>query len=148
MPENFFTPYLPFLFLVTGLALVIISVFYKSEKSKLKLTGILAEGIVLEKETSIHFSYSSDNGNASAKDKVIVRFITQKEEWITGAIQQDFQIFYTGQYKDGDKVTVYYHPDNPNHFYVDTKQSELTGRIVISLAGLVFLLIGLYKLLV
>ena len=137
MNQNFFTEYQSYIFVVLGLVALIFPAFVESTKSKLKQTGIRVDGIVFEQ--------GFDNSSFT-KDKVTIRFVTQTGEWITGIIKQDFQVFYTGQYKNGDTVTVYYDKDNPSDFYVDTKQSELKGRLVFSLVGLVLLLIGLYKL--
>ena len=125
-----------------------LSAFWESTKSKLKQTGIAVDGIVFEQGFDNSFNQSFDNSSSFTKDKVTIRFVTQTGEWITGVIKQDFQVFYTGQYKNGDTVKVYYDKDNPSDFYVDTKQSELTGRLVFGSVGLIFLLVGLYKLFV
>ena len=61
--------------------------------------------------------------------------------------KQGFQFFYTGQYKDGEKVKVFYNKEDPYHFYVDSKQSEMFGRIIGAVIGLVIIIIGLYQLL-
>ncbi len=105
----------------------------------------MADGIVYEQESNANFNLSSDTTFNRVSDRIIIRFVTQKEEWITGMIQQDFQMFYTGQYKNGDAVKVYYEPNNPSNFYVDTKQSESTARVVMAIVGLIFIIIGLYK---
>jgi len=39
-------------------------------------------------------------------------------------LRQDFAIYFTNQYKVGDKVSVYYDIKNPENFLVDTKQSS------------------------
>ena len=87
---------------------------------------------------------SSGDFDNNVNDKVIIRFVTRKQEWITGPIDQDFKIFFTGQYKDGDTVKVYYNPTLPSEFYVDTKQSELVTRIIGGLTGTCLTIIGLY----
>lgn len=141
-----FAAYQPYIFLTAGLISLTISVFWNSKKNELQETGIPADGIIFEQdfENSINFS-TKDSYSSPIKDKIIVRFLTQKQEWITGAIKQDFQFFYTGQYKDGDAVKVYYDKDNPSNFYVETKQSELTGRLVVGAAGLIFIIVALYQ---
>jgi hypothetical protein len=139
--------YIPYLIIFIGFVVTAVAIFYKSEKLKLKETGIHVEGIVFKQEVSNSFNDSfSDNYN-NQKDKVTVRFVTKKGEWITGLIQQDFQIFYTGQYKDGEKIQVYYDEKNSSHFYVDSKQSDTIGRAIIALAGIAVIIYGIYDIL-
>jgi hypothetical protein len=131
-----FTQYLPYALLTFGLISIVKSCFYVSKKSNLKEIGIPVDGIV--------FTQSGDSVDDVNK-KVEIRFVTKNQEWITGPINQDFQIFYTGQYKDGDHVKVFYNPAAPTEFYVDTKQSELIPRILGGLTGICLILIGLYQ---
>ncbi len=142
MDQIFFVEYQPYIFLAIGLIALSLSVFWESSKSKLKQTGIPVDGTVLEQGFDNSF-----NSSSFTKDKIAIRFVTQTGEWITGVIKQDFQVFYNRQYKNGDTVKVFYDKANPSNFYVDTKQSELTGRLVFGLVGLIFILFGLYKLL-
>ncbi len=114
----------------------------------LKQNGIPVEGIVFRQEFDENVRQSYDNSFSPVKDKITIRFLTNTNEWITGVIKQDFRLFYTGQFKDGETIKVYYNKDNPSDFYVDTKQSEFVGRLFIASIGLVFLLIGLYQVLV
>ena len=138
--------YLPYIFIVIGLIGLGIALFGNSRKSDLKDSGIPVDGIVFNQEVTENSSRSFDNYSSQIKDKITIRFVTQSGEWITGDIKQDFGINYTGQYKNGDNVKVYYNRNNPSDFYVDTKQSEFIGKLVFGLAGLVFLAIGLYNL--
>ena len=137
--------YQPYFFIAIGLITFACSIFWRSTKSNLKQSGILVDGIVFEQDFDNNRNHTFDNSDTLIKDKITIRFVTQTGEWITGIIKQDFGIFFTGQYKNGDTIKVYYNKDNPSDFYVDTKQSELIGRLVIGLAGLGFLTIGLYK---
>ena len=148
MNENLFSEYQPYIFLAVGLIVLAVSLLFESKKSRLKETGIAVDGIVFSQESANTTIGSSTGSYTSVKDKVRVRFVTKNEEWITGVIEQDIQFFYTGQYKDGDTVQVYYDKDNPSNFYVDTKQSEIIGRLIIGGIGTIFTLIGLYQLFV
>ena len=140
MNQNNFAEYQPYIFLAIGLIVLAVSIFWVPKENKLKQTGIPVDGIIFEGGNNQSF----DN---SYNDKIVIRFVTQNQEWITGAIQQDFATFYTGQYKNGEKVKVYYDKDNPSNFYVETKQSELLGRVIGILVGLVFIVVALYRLL-
>jgi len=98
-----FTGYLPYVLLIGGLALTVVACFFVFKKSNLKETGTAADGIVFEQSTS-------GDSDININNKIIIRFLTKKQEWITGPIDQDFQLFYTGQYKNGDIVKVFYNP--------------------------------------
>ncbi len=142
MKENFLTEYYPFMYLLIGLITLAYSIFAVSKKSDLKQTGIEVDGIIYDQEQDLSYHNSSYN----IKDKITVRFVTQQQEWITAPIKQAFASFYTGQYKNGETVKVYYNKDKPTDFYVDTKQPEFLARIIFAVAGLVFISIGLSQL--
>ncbi len=148
MNQSFFAEYQPYIFVVLGLIALIFSFFWATSNSKLKQTGISVDGIVFKQDFDDRFNQSLDNSSSYTKDKITIRFVTQTGEWITGVLRQDFGLFYTGQYTDGDTVKVYYDKSNPSNFYIDTKQSEFVGRLIVALVGLVFLIIGLYKLVI
>ena len=137
--------YLPFIFLSIGSVSIAIAIFFKSSKSILKETGIEVEGIIFKQERNTNFSIQIDDSSSSINNRITVRFVTKKQEWITEVIKQDFQLFYTGQYKDGNTIKIFYDESNPSNFFVDTKQSEFIVRIMFSIVGLVFISIGLYK---
>ena len=147
MLHDIFNEYQPYIFLLIGIALIVYSCFHKSTTGKLKETGIPVEGIIYE-QSSGNDSSGMFGNSSNLKNKITVRFVTQDQDqlWITGVMNQDFAGFYTGQYKEGETVKVYYDKDNPTNFYVDTKQSETLGRIVFGLSGLAFIILGLYKL--
>ncbi len=97
---------LPFVFFLTGITALLYALLKEDKIEKLKSTGEQCEGIIFQQ--SQKNNYSSDNSNYN--DSVTVRFVTKKQEWITADMKQDFAIFYSGQYKDCDKVIVYYDP--------------------------------------
>ena len=145
MQDFDFKQFEPFLFLLIGLVAVLIPIIKKNPSVSLKDTGERVEGIIYKLEQGTNRN-SDFEKSSSIMDKVTVRFVTKKDEWITSEVKQPFALFFTRQYKPGDKVDVYYDPINPSNFYVDTKQSELAARIIIAVVGLIFCLIGLYKL--
>ena len=146
MPELDFKEYQPYVFFITGLLFVVIAIFKKASKSYLKQSGLQAEGIVFALAGKPN-NTSSIGENLNLKDKITVRFVTQDQEWITGNINQDFAAFFTGQYKEGQSVNVYYDPKDPTHFFVDTKQSEQLSKVIFAAVGCGFSIIGLYQLL-
>ena len=136
----------PYIFILAGIVFMLIAVLKKATSSDLKQSGLKTEGIVYALERQANKSLSIHD-SSSIKDKVIVRFVTTNKEWITGHIKQEFALFFTGQYKEGQSVDVYYDPKNPSDFFVDTKQSESVSRVLFAVVGLVFCLVGLYQLL-
>jgi hypothetical protein len=144
MAEFDFTQIEPFIFLAAGLGCILMSLFLKNSLKSLKVTGEKAEGIIykLEKTTP----NPGPGGFSSGIDSVTIRFVTKTGEWITSQVSRSFASFFTGQYKAGQPVIVYYDPAKPTNFYLETGQSELVGRITIAIVGLVFMTIGLYKL--
>lgn len=124
---------------------MIIPIFYKSNNKNLEKTGERCEGIIFKLDYSN--SFGSDTNSSSTKDKITVRFVTnKKEEWITEDLKTDFMISYTGQYKEGDKVAVIYNPENPSEFTIETKQSQTIGKLVLFFVGLIFVGAGIYEL--
>jgi hypothetical protein len=113
-------------------------------KADLKNKGIKVEGIIFNQDFQQNH-FHSDIENPLIKDLITIRFVTLTQEWITAPINQDFQAFYSSQYKDGETVTVYYDKDDPQNFYVVTKQPELLVRILLAIIGLIFISIGMYK---
>jgi hypothetical protein len=142
MPEALLQPYTPYLLIAFGILIFLFSMFYKPAKNKLFETGESVEGIVFE--GSSNFS-SGVNSAHSANDTIIIRFVTRQKEWITGPIEQDFQLSYPGQYKKGDMVTVFYNKDKPTEFVVQIKQPQWLGRLIPAIMGIIITGIGIYK---
>ena len=128
------TQYLPFAAVALGLPMTVSACFRVSQKSNLKKVGIPVDGIVCKQ---------SDRSASNVNEKITIRFLTKEQEWITGPIDQGFELFYTGQYKNGDPVKVFYNPDKPTEFYVDTKQSVLLVRIIGCVTGICLTVFGL-----
>ena len=131
----------PFIFIIAGLILIFLSVFKKSNNESLKTTGEKAEGIIFKLDRNPTGSGEYSN----VQDQVTIRFVTKDQRWITEPINQYFAVFYTKQYKEGQKVNVYYDPQDPLRFYIDSKQSVMIGRLVFASVGIVFSAIGFYQ---
>src|SRR4026208_163361 len=102
----------PYIFLCLGLAAILFSILKKTKAEKLKFTGEKTEGIIFELDSKADLSTYTVNDTNDVMDKVTVRFVTKNKEWITGNLKQEFAIFFTGQYKTGESVEVYYDPKN------------------------------------
>jgi Protein of unknown function (DUF3592) len=136
----------PFIFIVLGLVAVVFALRKSTKNEHLKKNGLKTEGIIFQ--VDIQNASSADSELNSTEQNVLVRFTTNADEWITEPISQDHAISFAGQYKQGDKLIIYYNPTNPKEFYVDSKQSEFIGRLVPAILGLIIIGIGLFKLLV
>jgi Protein of unknown function (DUF3592) len=129
---------IPYIAIAIGIVAILYAVLKSSDQNAiLRQTGQKVEGIIFNRDYSTY--------DSNTKDKVTVRFVTDKLEWITADINQDFSFFYTGQYKPGDKLIVYYDKEDPNKFYVDTKQSEVIGRLIGIIVGFIFIAFGVYQ---
>jgi hypothetical protein len=135
----------PYIFLLIGFASVLLAIFKKSDKATLKETGQKVQGIIYALGQSPDTT-SSFTQNSNIKDIVTIRFVTLDKQWITGDLKQEFAVFFTKQYKEGDAVEVYYDPKQPSNFFVDTKQSEKTSRILFAGVGIILSAVGLYQL--
>ena len=135
--------YQPYLLLLIGLIVMLFPLFYKSKTQTLEKTGERCEGIIFELGYSN--SFGSDINVSTTKDKITIRFVTNKKEWVTEDLHTDF-ISYTGQYKEGEKVVVIYNPENPSEFTIETKQSPLIVKLVFFSCGLVIVGAGIYEL--
>ncbi len=132
----------PYLSITYGLGSILYCLLTDTKYEKLKKTGLKAEGIIfdLDYDTNPITSFNDSN----IKDEVTVRFVTKDKEWITGKIKQPFALYITNQYKPGEKVIVYYDPNNPSDFFLDSKQSEFFGRLFVLITGILTLTLGLY----
>jgi hypothetical protein len=137
----------PYIFILLGLGSILLSIFKKSDKTALKVTGHKAEGIIFALGYSSD-NYSSSTQSSNVKDKVTIRFVTKDNQWITGDLKQDFAVFFSKQYKEGDAVDIYYDPLQPSNFFVDTKQSDAIARKFFTVIGFILCAVGIYQLLV
>lgn len=120
--------------LIIGVVLVLYSVHSKRKISKLKRSGLEAEGII--------FDLSS--GGRESNDTVVVRFVTKDNVWITKEPSTYFSQSGLNLIRKGDKVKVFYNPDNPDDFVIIHSSSKYFF-IAIILGGLIFAAYGLYS---
>lgn len=142
MNAGLYNEFVYYAFMAFGAGATAYAIFKDSPKSKLKENGLEAEGIIFTQDREYKM-FRVLNSNY-INNNITIRFVTEKKEWITGEIDQPFQMFYIWQYKNGEKVKVYYDKDNPSLFFVDTRQSELIGRISVAFTGLNFAAVGIY----
>jgi len=130
-------------FLAGGVSLLVYYFMAKNKSNNILLeTGQMTEAIVFNLDSDP----SNDSDSSTLYDKVTIRFLTKKDEWITTEIRQSLAVFYTGQYKVGDRVELYYDKSNPENIYVTTKQSEANSSLIMIGVSIILLIVGLYLL--
>ena len=141
-----FQSIVPYIFILLGIALILFPFVVKPAIERLAKSGERCEGVVFQldyKSKVIDMMHE----DTITKDKITIRFVTQKQEWITADLDTSFMLLYPGRFKEGDTVPVIYDPNNPSDFTIETKQSPGMMKILLALAGAAFLLVGVYKLL-
>jgi len=135
----------PYIFILIGIAMITVPFLSKPTAERLKNIGERCEGIIFE------LGYKGRSGPMSndsiMKDKITIRFVTLEQEWITEDLNTDFIPLYYNQFKEGDKVMVVYDPKNPKDFTIETKANPKQFKFILSIAGVVFVGVGVYKLL-
>ncbi|MES1159923.1 MAG: DUF3592 domain-containing protein [Bacteroidota bacterium] len=134
-------PYLPYILISAGILMMIIPFFKKSNPEELAKKGERCDGIIFK----VVYERTLSNGGTAGEDTITVRFVTQKQEWITENLDTDDMILWTGKYKEGQKVRVVYNPDNPTEFMLENSKYPKTTKLIFILGGLIFLGYGIYK---
>lgn len=135
-------PYIQLLFnILIPLIIGVWALYYLSERVK-KDKHILSKGVTAE-GTIFDFadSTSYDESSSDSIRHPIIRFVTQKEEWIT----EQYHIAEFGM-KIGDKVKVTYDPDEPRTFLIEARTSVTIIYILCGLVGVGGIVCGLYQL--
>lgn len=141
--QDLITTLTPYILPAIGIILILYATFKKSTEEKLKSKGVYADGIVLEQSYKPH---PANDDFSNVPDKITVRFLTRSNEWITAVAKNNFGVYYTNQYKNGESIKVLYNPDEPNECVIVSKQSEQTARIVLVCIGFVLCIIGIIQL--
>ncbi len=121
------------LLIILSVAVIFIAIIALSKYKKISAKGIEAEGVIFDIE-------SSPATGDSTIIFPIVRFVTEKNEWITQKASVGI-IFYS--YKKGQSVTVVYSKDNPTDFYI--KSNWTYGLLItVIIIGLALITNGMY----
>lgn len=113
-----------------AITVIVIAIITLNKYKKISATGVEAEGIVFEVESS------SSSVNTTTLTYPIVRFLTSKNEWIT---QKASVSIVPGTYKKGQKITVVYLEDKPTEFFI---KSPLTNTIFALMIFIALLLLA------
>ncbi len=111
---------------VIGIILAVLGHVSRQKTQKLKKVGIKAEGIVFSQEPEEEFMISFSTQNTfSTSYYPIIRFVTAEKEWVT----QKYNVSSFPSYKEGDKVTVIYNPENITEFMLDDWSTQAVGYL-------------------
>ena len=116
-----------------SVVLIIISLVSYLNFTKVLKNGTRTEGIICDFKTT-----GSDT--SSLIKYPIVRFITTNQEWETHPYKISF---LPGQYKNGEKVTIFYNPESPKEFVIKSSNSYISP-IILFLTGLVILVLSFF----
>ncbi|HET6540708.1 MAG TPA: DUF3592 domain-containing protein [Chryseolinea sp.] len=117
------------LLIVSGVLLVVGAILW-SKGNHLLTNGKKANAIIFKN------NYSG-SGSSGGVYYPVVRFLTDKQEWIT----QELNIGYSPPKPEGTKLEVLYDPDDPTNVEINSSaQLEFLPRlfVVLGIAGLIF----------
>jgi hypothetical protein len=87
-------------------------------------------------------NYSKGSSGNSGTYHPVVRFLTDKQVWIT----QELSIGYNPPKKEGTKVEVIYDPEEPTDVEINSRfQLEILPRLLVCM-GVLFLVLGFLEL--
>lgn len=114
------------LLIIISLAVIVIAIIALSKYKKISTNGIEADAIIFDIESS------PTNGDTTVTFP-IVRFVTEKNEWIT---QKASVSIIPYSYKKGQSVVVVYSKDKPSDFFIKSNWTNgvLIAMIIIGLA--------------
>jgi cell shape-determining protein MreD len=121
--------------IILSFVVILIAIITLTKYKKISATGIEAEGVIFDMESS---STSSD----ATVTYPIIRFLTEKNEWIT---QKASVSIIPGSYKKGQTITVVYLKDNPTAFFIKSNWTNGVLAIMI-IGGLALFTYGIYLL--
>ncbi|HWB26027.1 MAG TPA: DUF3592 domain-containing protein [Chitinophagaceae bacterium] len=114
---------------VIGAAIIIAAYIRSRRYDRLLKTGKEAEGVVFDFE-------NSRNADGDISSYPVVRFVTDKRQWITKTA--DVSISYL---KQGDKLSVIYNPLNPGDFTIKSTTVAIFP-VILAITGALLLVGG------
>ena len=121
--------------IIVSLVVALIGIINLNKYKKITATGVEADGIIFDIETSPTL-------NSTTVTYPIVRFLTEKNEWIT---QKASVSLIPGLYKKGQRVKVVYLNDKPTDFFIKSKFTTTVIFLMIAL-GLALFVYGIFLL--
>jgi hypothetical protein len=144
MDSQYFTPFIPYVFIIIGIVVIVVTVLAKPAVNRLAQAGEHCEGLIFKQEYNEGNAMYSNA--AGLKNKITIRFVTKEKEWVTEVLNTDFISLTPWQFKEGQKVQVLYDPKNPRDFTILNHQSPRLTKTILILVGTACIAFGIYKL--
>lgn len=122
-----------FIFAVAGIGILIGAFVLKQSKDEFMASALSTTGTIESIET---YTKRDADGDLRTCHDVYVGYETENGEQYSGI---EYGYFVTGM-KQGDEVTVFYDPDNPNH--IMSSEGSTFGVILMLIMGSAFAAIG------
>ncbi len=119
------------LILVISISLIVVGVLRWQNGNHLLATGKKAKAIVFKN------NYNAGVGRGGGAYYPVVRFLTDKQEWIT----QELSVGYDPAKEEGTELEVIYDPEDPTTVGINSSfQLEVLPRLlfILGICGLVF----------
>lgn len=116
----------PYLIILAGLAVFYFGLTLQRSIARLQKTGKPSVGIV--------FDFADSDMSDSNVKYPIIRFVTLDQQWVTE--KYNFSGL-PGSFKKGQKVTVWYNPDNPKEFTIQSSTTVAAPIFVFAVAVLI-----------
>ena len=130
-------------FSLVGITLVITGIFAKNKPKPFFDIALQAEGTVIDVGIRQPRPFKIRRFSEPAYTAVTIEFLTKSCQSVQGDIDTNLNLFYSGQYKIGDKINLLYNPEKPAEFIVSSLQSTKTAQFIMIVTGLFLMLTGI-----
>jgi hypothetical protein len=131
------------MFSLVGFTLVMIAMLTKQKPIAFFNNGLQAEGTITDLGVRQPRPFNKRRFSEPAFTQITIEFLTITGRQVQGDIDTNLGLFYSGQYKLGDKVNVLYNPDNPEEYVTTSSQSTKIARLIMIFTGLFLILTGI-----
>ena len=127
--------------LILGPCFILGGYYYVRKIERVVKNGIKTEGVIFDIVQDSKFG-GSDTDNETP----VVRFVTEKQEWITAKSTLGIKGIYT--FNVGSKIEIIYNPDNPREFILANEKNFPWAPYIVLIIGALLTLISYYILIV
>lgn len=130
-------------FSLAGIVLIVIVIFTKHKPQAFFHNALQTEGTVIDLSIGQPRPFKKRRFSEPAYTQVTVEFMTTANQPVQVEIDTNLTLFYSGQYKIGDKVNLLYNSEKPTDFIVTSLQSTKTAKLIMIVTGLFLMLTGI-----
>lgn len=130
-------------FAVAGILFIMTAIFAQKKNKPFFDNALPAEGTVIDVGIRQPRPFKKIRYSAPTYTQVTIAFTTNTNQLIQSDIDTNLTLFYSGQYKKGDKVSLLYNPEKPTEFIVTTSQAASMARFILLAIGIFLLLTGI-----